>query len=36
MMISDEWIRLEERERGIAYVTLNPGQNVVQIAKNLG
>ena len=34
-MISDEWIRLEERE-GIAYITLNPGQNVVQIAKNLG
>jgi hypothetical protein len=34
-MISDEWIRLEEREV-IAYITLNPGQNVVQIAKNLG
>ena len=35
-MISDEWIRLEEREGAIAYITLNPGQNVVQIAKNRG
>lgn len=35
-MINDVWIRLEERERGITYATLNLGQNVAEITNDMG
>lgn len=34
-MTGDEWIRLE-KERRIASITLNPWQNVIEIAKDMG